>query len=51
MKEQEIKKFEEKVSLAEDCGLTYTNSFDEDGKPVFIGKKADFDKFELELKK
>ncbi len=51
MDEIEIKEFEEKVSLAEDCGLTYTNEFDENGEPIFIGEKSAFKKYEVEKEK
>ncbi len=48
MDEIEQKIMEEKVNLAEDCGLTYTDKQDENGEPIFVGSKPAFNKYEAE---
>ena len=48
MDEIEQKNLEQKLNLAEDCGLNYTDEVDENGEPIFIGSKSAFSKYEKE---
>ena len=50
MEEQELKEFEEKLDLADSCGLVYTDETDENGEPIFVGNKQSFARYYKEKK-